>query len=181
MLSALFSFAALAAAAVTLPDAITGAPVELFGSQSHAFVALFVRTDCPITNRYAPELAQIAKEFQSAGVEFWLIYPDRSETADSITRHAESYHLPGRALRDLNHYLARLAHATVSPESAVFNGKGILLYHGRIDDRYISLGRSRPGGARTHDLKDAIAATLAGKPVQQRETRAFGCFLSDVE
>ena len=177
MLFALLSLAA----GLFLPDAKTGAPVELFGSQSHVHVALFVRTDCPVTNRYAPELAQIAKAFQSSGVEFWLVYPDRSETADSIAQHARSYHLPGHALRDPDHQLARLAHATVSPEAAVFDGQGVLLYHGRVDDRYISLGRSRPGGAQTHDLRDAIAATLAGKPVRQRGTKAFGCFLSDVE
>ena len=46
--------------------------------------------------------------------------------------------------------------------AAVFDSSGQLRYHGRIDDRYISIGRTRPGGALTHDLEAAIAA-VAGR------------------
>lgn len=146
-------------------------------------VVLFVRTDCPITNRYAPELVRLAQRFshERTPVEFFLIYPDRAETSESVAAHVATYHLPGRVLPDPQHELARRAHATIAPEAAVFDTGGALRYHGRIDDRYISVGRSRPGGAETHDLEDAIAAVEAGKPVQQAATKAFGCFLSDVQ
>lgn len=146
-------------------------------------VLLFVRTDCPITNRYAPELQRIAKRFTNSKVpvEFWLVYPDRAETDASIAEHIAAFHLPGQVLRDPKQELARRAHATIAPEAAVFDAHGDLRYHGRIDDRYISLGRSRPGGPTMHDLEDTIAAIEAGKTVRQSETKAFGCFLSDIE
>ncbi len=157
-----------------------GAPANPFASPAHARVLLFVRTDCPITNRYAPELQRISAEFKDRGVEFWLVYPDASETAQHIDEQMKEYHFPGTPLRDPRHELVKRAHATVAPEAAVFDGSGRLLYHGRIDDRWVDIGKSRPV-AQTHDLEDAIAAVLAGKPVAQPETRAVGCSLADIE
>ena len=112
--------------------------------------------------------------------DFWLVYPDRAETAQQIEKQIAEYSLPGKVARDPEHVLARRGHATVAPEAAVFNAAGRLVYHGRIDDRWIDAGKSRPA-ARTHDLEDAISATLAGKPVSVAETRAIGCYLADVE
>lgn len=155
--------------------------VNPFASSAHARVFLFVRTDCPITNRYAPELQRIASEYGKAPVEFWLVYPDPAEQAQTIQKHVGQYQLPGTALFDPRHQLVAFAHATVAPEAAVFDAQSKLTYHGRIDDRYVSIGKSRPGGPQTHDLEDAIARTLHGKPVPQTETRAVGCSLADIE
>jgi hypothetical protein len=63
----------------------------------------------------------------------------------------------------------------------VFDRAGKLTYHGRIDDRYVDVGKSQPGGPQTHDLERAIALTLKGKPVLPSETRAVGCSLADIE
>src|SRR6185437_5094618 len=115
----------------------------------------FVRIDCPITNRYAPELQRIAHEFEGRGVAFWLVYPDPSETGKKIAEHVAAYHLPGIPVPDPRHELVKRAHATNAPEAAVFDASGRLLYHGRIDDLYVDVGKSRTA-ARTHDLEDAI-------------------------
>ena len=141
---------------------------------------MFVRTDCPITNRYAPELQRIANEFSTRSVAFWLVYPDRDEAAQHIRDHMREYAMPGRPLQDPHHVLVKRAHATVAPEAAVFDAAGKLIYHGRIDDRYVDIGKTRPE-ATVHDLEDAIRAVLSGKPVAHAETRAVGCSLADVE
>jgi AhpC/TSA family len=159
---------------------LRGQPIDPFATPAHVHVLLFVRTDCPITNRYAPELARIAKEFAGEPVRFWLVYPDAATTTAAIEDHMAQYHFPGEPLRDPHHSLVKLAHAMVSPEAAVFNASGQLMYHGRIDDRYVDIGRARPA-AQTHDLEDAIRAVLAGKRIAQPETRAIGCSLADVE
>ncbi len=155
--------------------------IDPFSLDGRARVFLFVRTDCPITNRYAPELQRIATEYRKAPVAFWLVYPDPAERPPSVEKHIEQYQFPGTALFDPHHQLAALAHATVAPEAAVFDKTGRLTYHGRIDDRYVAIGRSRPGGPQTHDLEEAIARTLQGKPVLPSETRAIGCSLTDIE
>ncbi|MBV8833214.1 MAG: hypothetical protein JO108_28800, partial [Acidobacteriaceae bacterium] len=69
---------------------------------------------------------------------------------------------------------------TVAPEAAVFDSGGKLIYHGRIDDRWIEIGKSRPAPT-THDLEDAISAVLARRTVAHPETRAIGCSLADLE
>lgn len=144
-----------------------------------ARVLIFARTDCPITNRYAPEIARVAQEFASRGVKFWIVYPDPSETAAKIQQHMADYHLPGQGIADPGFTLTKRAQATVSPQAAVFDGSGKLVYSGRIDDRFVAFGKSRPT-AQEHDLEDAIKATLAGKPVAQAKTKAIGCYLADV-
>jgi hypothetical protein len=80
-------------------------------------------------------------------------------------------------LLDPKQSLVALAHATVTPEAAIFLVDGDNLrevYHGRIDDRYISLGQERPH-AQHHDLELALAAALAGRPVPPPEGPAVGC------
>ncbi|MGA8027552.1 MAG: redoxin family protein [Bryobacteraceae bacterium] len=151
-----------------------------FSTPARVRVLVFVRTDCPITNRYAPELQRLAAEFKDRGVDFWLVYPDHTETTQAIEAHIAQYHFPGIPLRDPDHQLVKRAHATVAPEAAVFDRDSTLVYHGRIDDRWVDLGKSRPY-AQTHDLENAISAVLAGKPVSPPETRAVGCSLADVE
>jgi hypothetical protein len=158
-----------------------GKLIDPFASPARARVFLFVRTDCPITNRYAPELHRIAARYKGASVDFWLVYPDPAERAQSVEKHLQQYQFPGTALFDPRHQLVKLAHAVTAPEAAVFDQAGKLTYHGRIDDLYVSIGRSRPGGPQTHDLEDAIASTLHGKPVLHSETRAVGCSLADIE
>ncbi len=151
-----------------------------FASSARARVLIFVRTDCPITNRYAPELQRLSQEFSSRGAQFWLVYPDPAATAQSIDRHLAEYKFPGTVLRDPRHSLVKLAHATTAPEAAVFDSAGKLLYHGRIDDRWVNPGTARPA-ARTHDLEDAIAAVLSGHRPAQASTPAVGCSLADIE
>ena len=151
-----------------------------FAQPAPARVLLFVRTDCPITNRYAPELKRIADEYHSRGVEFWLIYPDPSETDTAIARHKAEYHLPGTPVRDPHHLLVKRAEATISPQAAVFDHAGRLTYSGRIDDRYVAFGKARSAPT-THDLEAAIAATLAGKPIAEPRTHSIGCYLADLK
>ena len=174
---------ALLAGAVCLPAAplnLAGQPQDPFHAPAAARVFLFVRTDCPVTNRYAPELQRVAAEFAGRGVQFWLVYPDPADSAAAIRTHLAQYHFPGEPLRDPHLELVKRAQATVSPQAALFDSAGRLEYLGRIDDRFVDFGKARQA-AQTHDLEAAIAAVLAGKPVAQPRTKAFGCYLADVQ
>jgi hypothetical protein len=169
----------LCALSSVLLRAAENAP-DPFSGKAKVRVFLFARTDCPITNRYAPELQRIAAEFAKRDVQFWMVFPDPDETESNIAAHMTEFQLPGKALRDPRHALARRAQATVSPQAAVFDEGGKLVYSGRIDDRYVDFGKARQA-ASTHDLEAAIANTLAGKPVAQARTRAVGCYLTDLK
>jgi Redoxin len=144
-----------------------------------AVVLVFVSTECPYSNRSAPEIRRIHDAFEPRGVRFWLVYPNPADTSAIIRAHLSAFGYPDIALRDSHHDLVKLAGPTVTPEAAVFDAKGNLVYRGRIDDRFVELGRERPAPTK-HDLEDALASTLAGKPVAPSSTQAFGCFISDL-
>lgn len=165
------------ASAASLLD-LDGRPADpLKNPAAKMSVFLFVRTDCPISNRYAPEVRRLRDAFAPQGVVFWMIYPDPDETPAAIRQHLEDYKFGAAALRDTRHALVKSTGVSVTPEAAVFKGSS-MVYRGRIDDRYADLGKMR-SEATTHDLEDAIRATLAGEKVSRR-TRAVGCDIPEI-
>ncbi|MCI0418062.1 MAG: redoxin domain-containing protein [Acidobacteria bacterium] len=144
-----------------------------------AVVLLFVRTDCPVSNRYAPELQRIYQKYSTRGVDFWLLYPESGLTAAAMEKHRREYGYTVPALLDVRHQHVTRARARVTPEAAVFV-RGQLVYRGRVDDRYVDIGTARPAATR-HDLEDVLAAVAAGKSVRQRETKAVGCAIENLQ
>ncbi len=144
-----------------------------------AIVFVFTSTDCPISNRYAPEVRRIAEAFASTGVVFRLVYPNPAEDAKAIREHMTAFSYAGalEGVRDPRQALAKFAGATVTPEAAIVV-HGRVGYRGRIDDRFVDLGRERPAATR-RDLFDALTAIVAGKRAPHARTQAVGCFISD--
>jgi len=164
----------------TSPENLDGKPVDPFASGSgRVVVLLFVRTDCPISNRYAPTIRKLHEKFQGKA-DFWLVYPDAGESASRIRTHVEQFHFAIPALRDVHRDLAKRAQATITPEAAVFDSAGKLVYHGRIDNWYEDFGRSRAAPT-THELDSAIRNTLEGKLVVPDHAHAVGCYISDLK
>lgn len=164
-----------------LVQSLSGAPVDALQAPAgtKAIVFLFTSTDCPIANRYAPEVQRVVGEFLTKGVVFRLIYPNPADQSAAIREHMAAFSYAGvmEALRDPAHALVKFAKVTITPEAAVVAG-GRVVYRGRIDDRYVDLGVERPSPTQ-HDLADALAAVLAGKPVPHATTQAVGCFIAD--
>ena len=168
------------AAEIRVPT-VDGAMVDALAAPSgvKAIVFLFTSTDCPISNRYAPEVQRIVAAFARQGVAFRLVYPNPSEQAPKIREHMAAFGYDGslQALRDPKLTLVKYVAATVTPEAAVLVGDRVV-YRGRIDDRYVDLGLERPAPT-TRDLADALSAVLAGRPVSRPTTQAVGCFIAD--
>jgi hypothetical protein len=150
----------------------------LAAESSKAIVFLFTSVDCPISNRYAPVVQRLYQTFAAQGVAFWLVYPNPAESPAAIRNHLKAFDYPVHALRDPAHELVKRTHVIVTPEAAVFDRMQALVYHGRIDDRYVSLGVERPAPTR-HDLADALTAALAGAHVREATTQAVGCYIAD--
>jgi len=152
-------------------------------SDKKATVFIFTRTDCPVSNRYAPLLNQIFGKFSPQGVAFWLVYVDPSQGARAIEQHMHEYNYHFGALRDPGHTLVKQTGAQVTPEAAVFvPGKSgaRMVYRGRIDDQYVDFGTTRPAPT-THDLEQVLQDILEGKAIKETTTRAVGCFISDLK
>jgi thiol-disulfide isomerase/thioredoxin len=142
-------------------------------------VLIFVRTDCPVSSRYAPVIQQL-REHNLTDTNFFLVFPDKSESAASIRKYVHDFGYKMPALRDPGHVLVKRSQAQFTPEAAVFDRKGELVYHGRIDNLYQAFGRARLAPT-THELEDAIQAALAGRLPAAKEVAGVGCYISDLQ
>ena len=141
-----------------------------------AVVLLFISTDCPISNAYAPEVNRIAAEYGPRGVAVRLVYADGDVTPASAKKHLADFRYTMTAVLDPEQKLAARLGAKVTPEAFVVSGAGTTVYRGRIDDLYPALGKRRSQPTE-RDLRNALDAFLAGRPVAKPVTDAVGCYL----
>jgi hypothetical protein len=182
-LLALAASAAHAGAQQTALDLDGHAINPLAADSSKVVVLVFLRRDCPVSSRYAPVIQQLRKRYADTA-SFWLVYPDKTDTPQTIRQYLVDYGYQLPALRDPQHVLVKLSRVEITPEAAVFDRHHQLVYDGRIDDWYLDLGRARAEPT-THELDDAIRAALAGKALAEtgakNEVRGVGCYISDLE
>jgi hypothetical protein len=175
----LAAYMGLGAEPLVLVD-LDGRSIEpLKAADAEATVFVFVRTDCPISNRYAPDIRRLRESFEGRGIVFWLVYVDPEQSAETLRAHLREYDYGVEALRDPGHRLVDRAGARVTPEVAVFGPEQELFYRGRIDDRYSGFGEARPHATR-RDLEGALVAIVSGKRPSPATTDAVGCYISDL-
>ena len=71
---------------------------------------------------------------------------------------------------DASSDVARAFGASRTPEAFLFDRQGKLVYHGAVDDN-----AREPEKVTERWLRDALVATVAGKPVAVPETKSLGC------
>ena len=174
----LFVLAGLIAAAapLTVRD-VEGKPWSVLAPQGRQLDLLFfISPDCPISNRYAPEIQRVCSDYQSRGVRCFTVYPDATDVA-AVRRHRQEYAFGGAipSILDRVHDVVRAAGARVTPEAVLVSSSGPV-YRGRIDDLYVDIGRARRTPTR-RDVRLALDAALAGRPIDQPATEAVGCVI----
>ena len=156
---------------------LTGEAVDLLAAPAESgLVVIFLRTDCPVGNRYAPTISKLYDSYSARGIRFALVYPEGSESAEDVQQHVDEYSLDIDAYRDPDRDMVSRVGATVTPEAIVFDRHRQMVYRGRIDDRAFELGRERPRPT-THDLREVLDAILTGAALQFSTTEAIGCFI----
>ncbi|HEX8294010.1 MAG TPA: redoxin domain-containing protein, partial [Pyrinomonadaceae bacterium] len=112
---------------------------------------------------------KLADDYRARGVNVVGINSNSTEPAAEVKSHAADKGLNFTILKDAGNQIADRFDAQVTPEAYLLDAAGKLVYHGRIDN-------SRTGYLITStELRDAIDATLAGKPVEKAGAKAFGC------
>jgi hypothetical protein len=139
-----------------------------------AQVVIFIGHDCPISNSYSKEIIRLCQEFTPKKVAFCVVYADADLEKEKAQKHAKDFGFCCPALWDPKMTLALKWGASVKPEAVVLSSKGELVYRGRIDNRYVDFSKRREQ-VTSHDLRDALEATLAGKPVAKPRVPAIGC------
>lgn len=152
----------------------SGKPLPLPAPGAAATVLIFVTPECPMANRYAPDLRALVDAYPA--VRFYRVYASPDTTAADAGKHEEAYPFHCAALLDTDQSIASATGATRTPEIAVLDAQGVLRYLGAVDDRYTDLGKYKQTASK-HYLHDALDAVLAGKPVPIERSEAVGCFI----
>ena len=139
-------------------------------------LVVFMCNHCPFVKHIQPELARLAREYQASGVGIVGINSNDVESypADSPERMAEEARRAGYVfpyLYDETQEVAKAYHAACTPDIYLFDADRCLVYRGQFDD-------SRPGSGRPvtgADLRAALDAVLAGRPVPTPQKPSIGC------
>ncbi len=159
----------------TLPDA-SGAVHSLASLKGkNGAVLIFIATQCPVSNGYNERMEKLAQDYKARGINVIGINANSTESAADVKDHAARNNLTFAILKDNGNKIADMLGATRTPEAYFLDAGNKLLYHGRIDNsRDITQVNSS-------ELRDALEATLSGKPVPKATASAFGCSIKRPE
>lgn len=155
---------------------IDGAVVELKpDSEPRITVVCFLGAECPLARLYGPRLQKMADELSKQNVHIIGIGSNRQDSADDLKDYVASHKIRFPFVKDYGNRIADQFHAERTPEVFVLDQFLQVRYRGRIDNEF------EPGvkksEATVHDLKQAVAELLAGKPVSVPRTKAVGCII----
>ena len=141
-----------------------------------ALLVMFMSNHCPFVKHIAEQLAHLGKDYQARGVAIVGIncndvdkYPDDSPKNMQNEVQVRGYTFP--YLFDESQEVAKAYRAACTPDFFLFDKDRALVYRGQLD-------RSRPGNdlpVSGEDLRAALDAVLAGKPVAQEQKPSIGC------
>ena len=157
-----------------LPDA-DGAEHSLKAlTGKNGAVIIFIATRCPVSNGYNERMEKLAADYKAKGINVIGINSNVTEPASEVKSHAAEKHLSFTILKDDGNKIADRLGANHTPEAYVIDAGGKLVYHGRIDNS------QNTANITSNDLRDALDAILAGKPIQKTTSLAFGCSIKRV-
>lgn len=153
----------------TLPDA-SGKEHSLASlAGKNGSVLIFMAVQCPVSNAYNERMEKLAQDYKAKGINVIGINSNVAESADAVKAHAAEKHLTFPILKDAGNKIADRLGATVTPQAYFLDGSNKLLYLGRIDNS------KNEDGVTSSELRNALDAALAGKPIAKPTANAFGC------
>ncbi len=143
---------------------------------ARALVVIFMCNHCPYVKHLRGALAQLGRDYQPQGVAVVGINANDvvNYPADSPEKMAEEARSAGYTfpyLYDATQGVAKAYRAACTPDFYLFDHEQRLVYRGQFDD-------SRPGNsvpATGKDLRGALDALLAGKPIASAQKASLGC------
>lgn len=161
----------------SLPDVETGQAVSLanFPDQP-ALLVMFICRHCPFVKHIQGELARLGQDYPQESLAIAAISANDAENypADapsSLKEMVEELGFRFPLLYDESQETARAYQAACTPDFFLFDHTRRLVYRGQLDD-------SRPSNdipVTGADLRGAIDAVLAGRPVNPEQKASVGC------
>lgn len=139
-------------------------------------LVMFICTHCPFVKHVENELARLGRDYQNSGIGIAAIssndagnYPD--DGPDGLAEQARRVGFVFPYLYDETQQVARAYDATCTPDFFLFDGQQKLVYRGQLDS-------SRPGNSvpvTGQDLRAALDALVAGRPISPDQKPSIGC------
>ena len=151
---------------------------------AEVLVVVFTCNHCPTAQYYEDRIKGIVDDYKKKGFALVAISPNdpKSVRLDELgyTDSGDSFEeMKVRAKHKKFNFpylydgdkeeVSRAYGPVATPHAFVFDKTRKLRYVGRIDDS------ERPEFVKSHDLRNAIDAVLAGREVELKQTKAFGC------
>jgi peroxiredoxin len=161
----------------SLTDVTTGQAISLESfSGDKALLVMFICRHCPFVKHVQTEFARIGSDYRAKGLGVVAI------SSNDIESHPEDgpEHLKEMAaelgftfpyLFDETQEVAKAYTAACTPDFFLFDAGRTLAYRGQLDDSRPESGIPVTG----RDLRLAIEATLAGRPVDDDQAPSLGC------
>ncbi len=154
----------------SLPRVSDGKRESLYGDNRQKATVLFVMSaECPCSGGYDGRIAALAQAYTAKGARFIALNSSANETVGEIAKRAKQSKYTFPVLKDAGNVIADRISAQVTPEVFVTDAKGVLRYHGRIDDN------RNAAMVKSHDLRNALDFLLAGKSPLRADLPTFGC------
>ena len=164
------------AAGFSLPDVVSGRSVSLRNfAEKKALLIMFICEHCPYVIHVRPELARIGIDYANKPVGIVAIssndisaYPD--DSPENLKIMASRLHFNFPVCYDETQDVAKAYTAACTPDFFLFDAQRLLVYRGQLDDS--RPGKGMPDG---RDLRAALEALLADKPVDTNQKPSVGC------
>ena len=139
-----------------------------------AIVAMFISTQCPVSNDYNERIIALYNDYKDRGVQFIGINSNKNESVEDIAEHNKANKFHFLVLKDPKNKIADNFRAKRTPEIYLLDENRILRYHGAIDN-----SQQDP---ETHYLREVLDLVVAGKEIPEdlKKTKAFGCTIKRV-
>ncbi|MBX9654327.1 redoxin domain-containing protein [bacterium] len=148
-------------------------------SDTEATVVVFLGTECPLANAYAPRIQKLADEWAAKKVRFLVVMSNQQDSLAEIGDFAKKHELKLPLVKDPGSKVADLFGAERTPEAYVVDKDHVVRYVGRIDDQY-GIGYQRPKVPRK-DLEVALEQVLNGNKVEMPYVKSQGCLIGRVK
>ena len=138
-------------------------------------LVVFTCNTCPYARGWEDRIAVIGNAAVKRGLGVIAVNANDPELnagdsfAEMVAR-AKKLGLKFPYVVDATSDLARAFGASATPEAFLFDAKGLLVYHGTVDDNMRD-----PRAVKEPWLRQAVDAVAAGHPVATAETKAMGC------
>lgn len=160
-----------------LPEVVSAKTISLSTfSDKKALLVMFICRHCPFVKHVQEQLALLGKDYVNSDLGIVAIstndaekYPD--DAPESLKEMATQQELKFPLCYDQTQEIAKAYTAACTPDFFLFDSDRQLVYRGQLDDSRPSNGKPVTGA----DLRAAIEAVLANKPVADDQKPSIGC------